>query len=84
MPKDNDIALDSESDFKTVHESDDETTSSECVVFNPKAIDNPKLKFWMFFNSKRMQVSLFVKQNKIRLRAKCRSEGVTGLFMLKT
>ena len=93
MPEDNDVAPSSESDFETVNEHDDEKTSSECRVFNPKDIDNPKLELKMLFSSiKECKLAItnysvrqgrpckFVKQDKIRLRAKCRSEGCDWLI----
>nr|XP_027090214.1 uncharacterized protein LOC113711247 [Coffea arabica] len=93
MPEDNDVAPSSESDFETVNEHDDEKTSSECRVFNPKNIDNPKLELKMLFSSiKECKLAItnysvrqgrtckFVKQDKIRLRAKCRSEGYDWLI----
>ncbi|XP_027150479.1 uncharacterized protein LOC113750733 [Coffea eugenioides] len=88
MPEDIDVAPDSESDFETVHESDEEINRSEHVVFNPKDMDNPQLKLQMLFSSiKECKLAVtnysirqgrpckFVKQDRLRVRAKCRSEG---------
>ena len=86
--EDNDVAPVSESDFESLHGSDDENGSNRCVVFNPKDMDNPKLKLKMFFSTiKECKLAIikynirqgrpckFVKQDLVRLRAKCRSEG---------
>ncbi|XP_027155244.1 uncharacterized protein LOC113755439 [Coffea eugenioides] len=88
MPEDIDVAPDFESDFETVLESYEEINRSENVVFNPKDMDNPQLKLQMLFSSiKECKLAVtnysirqgrpckFVKHDRLRVRAKCRSEG---------
>nr|XP_027088467.1 uncharacterized protein LOC113709811 [Coffea arabica] len=88
QPEDDDVASDSESDFENMHGPDDENDSNRCVVFNPKHMDNPKLKLKMFFSTikecklaiinysvRQGRLCKFVKQDLVRLRSKCRSEG---------
>ena len=93
MPEDNDVAPSSESDFEIVNEHDDEKTSTEHTVFNSKDIDNPKLELKKLLSSlnecklaitnysvRQGRPCKFVKQDKIRLKAKCRSEGCDWLI----
>ena len=77
---------DSESDFESIHESDDEESKLRSRTFDPKHIDNPKLELYMSFTSlklfktavhnysvKQGRPCKFVKQDRVRVRARCRN-----------
>nr|XP_027090253.1 uncharacterized protein LOC113711290 [Coffea arabica] len=77
---------DSESDFESIHESDDEESKLRSRTFDPKHTDNPKLELYMSFTSlklfktavhnysvKQGRPCKFVKQDRVRVRARCRN-----------
>lgn len=81
------VVPDSESDFESNHESDEEAPTMKAVVFYTKAFKNPKMELKMQSTSLKMVKTTvynyfvkqgrpckFVKQDTVRVRAKCRDD----------